>query len=293
MMDLKARTYSRHQRIYTEFVVSGNVKPRAEIGVFGGSGFYSFLKDSGRTFAMRTPYGPPSGKVTISAVGERQLAFLPRHGVHHEYPPHAVPYKANVYAFKQLGITRIIAPNAVGSLRAEVRPGDFVICDQFVNFTTGRDETFYDGPETTHVSTAEPYCPQMRKVAVEAAKKLGVKFHGSGTVVVIQGPRFSTKAESRFFRGQGWDVINMTQYPEAVLAREQQLCYLNVSVVTDYDAGLEGDPRVKPVSHHEVIRVFERNMERLRSLIVEIVERLPRERTCRCGFALENARLSA
>ena len=269
------------------------MKPRAEIGVFGGSGFYNFLEDSGRTIAMRTPYGPPSGKVTISAVGKKKLAFLPRHGVHHEYPPHAVPYKANVYAFKQLGVTRIIAPNAVGSLRAEVEPGDLVFCDQFVNFTTGRDDTFYDGPETTHVSMAEPYCPQMRKVAVEAVEKRGIKFHGSGTVVVIQGPRFSTKAESRFFRGQGWDVINMTQYPEVLLAREQELCYLNVSVVTDYDVGLEGDPKVKPVSHHEVIRVFEKNMERLRSLIVEIAEQLPQKRTCSCGSALKDARLSA
>jgi 5'-methylthioadenosine phosphorylase len=273
--------------------VAENVKPRAEIGVFGGSGFYSFLKDSGKAIAMNTVYGPPSGRITISTVGGKQIAFLPRHGVHHEYPPHAVPYRANVYAFKQLGVTRIIAPNAVGSLRAEVKPGDLVFCDQFVNFTTGRNGTFYDGPETTHVSTAEPYCPQMRKVAVEAAKKLSIKFHDGGTVVVIQGPRFSTKAESRFFRGQGWDVINMTQYPEVVLAREQELCYLNVSVVTDYDAGLEDDPKVRPVSHHEVIRVFERNMERLRSLIVEIAERLPLERTCCCGSALENARLSA
>lgn len=291
MIALKVRTPLRHQRINTEFVVAGNVKPRAEIGVFGGSGFYSFFRGSSRTIKMRTPYGPPSGEVTISVVGGRQLAFLPRHGVRHEYPPHAVPYKANVHAFKELGVTRIIAPNAVGSLRAEVMPGDLVFCDQFVNFTTGRDDTFYDGPETTHVSTAEPYCPQMRKVAVEAAEKQGVKFHDRGTVVVIQGPRFSTKAESRFFRRQGWDVINMTQYPEVVLAREQELCYLNISVVTDYDAGLEGDPKVNPVTHHEVIRVFESSMERLRSLIVEIAERLPQERTCDCGSALENARL--
>jgi 5'-methylthioadenosine phosphorylase len=200
---MNARMSPRRQRINTEFVVAGNVKPRAEIGVFGGSGFYSFFKDSGRTIAMRTPFGPPSGKVTISSVGGKQFAFLPRHGIHHEYPPHAVPYKANVHAFKQLGVTRIMAPNAVGSLRVEVEPGDLVFCDQFVNFTTGRDDTFYDGPETTRISMAEPYCPQMRKVAVDAAKRLGVKFHDSGTVVVIQGPRFSTKAESRFFRGQG------------------------------------------------------------------------------------------
>jgi len=235
----------------------------------------------------------PSAKVTLSEVGGRKLAFLPRHGIHHEYPPHAIPYKANILAFKQLGVSRVIAPSAVGSLKAEIAPGDFVFCDQFVNFTTGRNDSFYGGPETTHVSTAEPYCPQMRKVALNAAKRVDVKFHDGGTVVVIQGPRFSTKAESRFFRNQGWDVINMTQYPEVVLAREQELCYLNVSVVTDYDVGLEGDPKLKPVSHHEVIRVFEKSIETLRSLILEIAQRLPQEHTCGCGSALENARLSA
>ncbi len=268
-----------------------NVKPRAEIGVFGGSGFYSFFKGA-RKVTVATPYGATSGKVTISALEGRQLAFLPRHGVHHQYPPHMVPYKANVHAFKQLGVSRIIAPNAVGSLKAEVEPGDLVFCDQFVNFTTGREDTYYDGPETTHVSTAEPYCPQMRRVATDAARRLGLRFHPNGTVVIIQGPRFSTRAESRFFSGQGWDVINMTQYPEVVLAREQELCYLNISLVTDYDAGLEGDPGVKPVSHEEVIRVFKRNMEKLRKLIVEIAKELPRKRTCGCGSALEHARLS-
>ena len=218
---------------------------------------------------------------------------MPRHGVHHEFPPQVVPYKANIYAFKELGVTRIIAPNAVGSLRSDVRPGELVFCDQFVNFTTRRDDTFYDGPDTTHVSAAEPYCPQMRTVAVEAAKKLGIKFRNNGTVVVIQGPRFSTKAECRFFREQGWDVVNMTQYPEVILAREQELCYLNISLVTDYDAGLEGDPNVKPVSHQEVVRVFEVNLERIRRLIVAIAKQLPRERTCDCASALDNARVNA
>jgi 5'-methylthioadenosine phosphorylase len=181
----------------------------------------------------------------------------------------------------------------VGSLKAEIAPGDLVFCDQFVNFTSGRKDTYYDGPETTHVGMAQPYCPQMRVVAVAAAKKLGLKFHPKGTVVVIQGPRFSTMAESRFFSRQGWDVINMTQYPEVVLAREQELCYLNISLATDYDAGLEGDPDVKPVSHEEVIRVFNSKMESLRGLIVEIVKELPAKRTCECGSALANARLSA
>lgn len=268
------------------------MKPRAEIGVFGGSGFYKFAK-GGRGVSVKTPYGRPSASITLSDVEGKDVAFLPRHGVHHEYPPHVVPYRANVYAFKKLGVRRIMAPNAVGSLKAEIGPGDLVFCDQFVNFTAGRKDTFYDGPETTHVSPAEPYCPQMRKVAVEAAEVLGLRFHRAGTVVVIQGPRFSTKAESKFFSRQGWHVINMTQYPEVVLAKEQELCYLNISLVTDYDAGLEGDPTVKPVSHGEVIRVFNRNMEHLRKLIVEVVKRLPEERTCDCGSALEHARLSA
>jgi 5'-methylthioadenosine phosphorylase len=268
------------------------VKPKAEFGVFGGSGFYRFAKGA-RGVVMKTPYGRPSGSFTLSEIEGRRVAFLPRHGVHHEFPPHVVPYRANVFAFKKLGVGRIMAPNAVGSLKGEVRPGDLVFCDQFVNFTSGRKDTFYDGPATTHVSTASPYCPQMRKTAVEAAEALGLKFHGDGTVVVIQGPRFSTKAESRFFSRQGWDVINMTQYPEVVLAREQEMCYLNISLVTDYDAGLEGDPTMKPVSHGEVIRVFNKNLENLRKLIVEIVRRLPRERTCDCGSALEHARLSA
>ena len=268
------------------------MKPRAEIGVFGGSGFYKFFKGA-KELAVRTPYGSPSAKVTLSEINGKRVAFLPRHGVHHEFPPHRVPYRANMIAFKQLGVARVIAPNAVGSLKAEIRPGDFVFCDQFVNFTTGREDTFYDGPVTTHVGMAQPYCPQMREAGIEAARKLGMKFHETWTVVVIQGPRFSSTAESRFFSRQGWDVINMTQYPEAVLAREQELCYLNISLATDYDAGLEGDPSVKPVSHEEVIKVFNSKMEGLRELIMKIVKELPRERTCGCGSALAHARMSA
>jgi len=267
------------------------VKPRAEIGVFGGSGFYRFFRGA-EEVAVRTPYGKPSARVTISAVGGKSVAFIPRHGVHHEYPPHMVPYRANVFALKKLGAKRIIAPNAVGSLKANIVPGDLVFCDQFVNFTTGRKDTYYDGPETTHVGMAEPYCPQMRRVAVEAARRMGIRYHEKGTVVVIQGPRFSTTAESRFFARQGWDVINMTQYPEVVLAREQELCFLNISLATDYDAGLEGNPDVEPVSHEEVIKVFDSKMDALRKLIVEVVKELPDKRTCDCRAALEHARMS-
>ncbi|MBI3840566.1 MAG: S-methyl-5'-thioadenosine phosphorylase [Thaumarchaeota archaeon] len=268
------------------------MKPRAEVGVFGGSGFYR-LFGSAEEVAVRSKYGAPSAKVAISTMKGRSVAFIPRHGVHHEFPPHRVPYRANVGAFKQLGVTRVVAPTAVGSLKAEIRPGDLVLCDQFVNFTSGRAGTFYDGPDTTHVGMAEPYCPEMRRVAARAARKLGLRFHEKGTVVVVEGPRFSTKAESRFFSRQGWDVINMTQYPEAVLAREMELCYLNISLATDYDAGLEGDPKAKPVSHEEVVRVFNENMEGLRRLIGEIAEKVPEERGCDCGSALRHARLSA
>jgi 5'-methylthioadenosine phosphorylase len=268
------------------------VRPRADIGVFGGSGFYRFFRGA-KTVPVRTAYGRPSGRVALSEVQGKKVAFIPRHGVHHDYPPHRVPYRANIMTFKQLGVTRIIAPNAVGSLKAEIKPGDLVFCDQFVNFTTGRKDTFYDGPETTHVGMAQPYCPQMRKVAIEAATRLGLAYHRTGTVVVIQGPRFSTTSESRFFSRQGWDVINMTQYPEVVLAREQELCYLNISLATDYDAGLEGDTTVEPVSHEEVIRVFNSKMDYLRKLIVEVVKDLPERRTCECGTALKHARVSA
>ena len=269
----------------------GNVK-RATVGVFGGSGFYRFLSKY-TNLAVKTPYGAPSASLKLSTVAGKEVAFLPRHGEHHEYPPHVLPYRANLAAFKEVGVQRVIAPCAVGSLRPELKPGDLVICDQFVNFTTGRKDTFYDGPETTHVSTADPYCPELRKLASRAASRLKLPYHDEGTVVVIQGPRFSTRSESVFFRKQGWDVINMTQYPEAALARELEMCYVNISVVTDYDSGLEGDPKVKPVSHEDVIKTFNANIENLRTLITEIIEAIPEKRSCSCGAALRHARLKA
>lgn len=264
----------------------------ATIGVIGGSGFYKFLQTSDAS-RPDTPFGTPSASLKLSDVKGRRVAFIPRHGEHHELPPHVVPYRANLYALKQLGVERVFGPCAVGSLKAEIRPGDFVICDQFVNFTSGRKDTFYDGPETTHVSSADPYCPQLRKIVTGAAKDLGIRCHGKGTVVVIQGPRFSTRAESKFFRSQKWDVINMTQYPEAYLARELEMCYVNISLVTDYDSGVEGDPNVKPVDNDEVIRVFNANLDKLRSLLLKAIELVPSKRDCSCGTALRNARISA
>src|SRR5881392_3761812 len=190
----------------------------AEIGVFGGSGFYSFV-DVVDELEVETPYGAPSAPVVIGEVGGKRVAFLPRHGRKHELPPHAIPYRANVWGMKELGVRRIIGPNASGALKAELRLGEFVVCDQFVDRTTGRADTFYDGPETTHVSAADPFCPDLRRLLIETARELGTTpVRDGGTVVVIQGPRFSTRAESQWFQSAGFDAINMTAYPECHLA---------------------------------------------------------------------------
>ena len=258
---------------------------QAEIGVFGGSGFASLL-DKADEVRLNTPFGAPSAPLTVGEIGGRRVAFLPRHGVHHELPPHMIDYRANVWAMKELGVTRIIGPNACGSLQADVRPGDFVICDQFVDRTWGRKDTFYDGPITTHVSSADPYCPTMRAVAVAKAQELGIVVHDGGTVVVIQGPRFSTRSESKWYADQGWEVINMTQYPECYLARELEICYCNIALITDHDVGAEG---TLPVSNDEVVRVFAANNEKLRALLHAMIPALPEVRTCVCSTALRGA----
>lgn len=257
----------------------------AEIGVFGGSGFYELLEDP-QEHRINTPFGAPSANVMIGTIGGRTVAFMPRHGSSHQYPPHVINYRANVWAMKELGVTRIIGPNACGSLQQHVKPGDFVICDQFVDRTWGRADTFYDGPTSTHVSAADPYCPVMREIAVDAAGDLGITAHPTGTVVVIQGPRFSTRSESRWFASQGWEVINMTQYPECFLARELEICYVNISLITDYDVGTED---VSPVSNEEVIRVAAENNEKVRGLINAVIPAFPEERACPCAHSLEGA----
>ena len=264
-------------------------RPQAELGVFGGSGFYAFL-DGVEEHKIETPYGAPSDKVAIGEVEGRRVAFLPRHGRRHQFPPHKINYRANLWAMKELGVSRVIGPCAAGSLQAEAAPGHFVICDQLVDRTWGRDDTFYDGPETTHISFADPYCPELRSLALKEAEAQSITAHDGGTMVVIQGPRFSTRAESRWFQGNGWKVINMTGYPEALLARELELCYVNVSLITDYDVGLEGMPGVQPVSHSEVVRVFAENNAKLKDLLFALLPSVPADRTCPCATALKGAR---
>ena len=214
----------------------------AEIGVFGGSGFYS-LFESVEEAVVETPYGSPSAPVSIGEIEGVAVAFIPRHGTKHELPPHRIPYRANVWALRELGVRRIVAPCASGSLRADLGLGEFVVADQFVDRTWGRPDTFYDGPQTSHVSAADPYCADLRRLLVETAAELGIHARDGGTVVVIQGPRFSTRAESRWLQAAGWDVINMTAYPECHLARELELCYATIAMVTDYDVGVDGPSR--------------------------------------------------
>ncbi|HEY4699451.1 MAG TPA: S-methyl-5'-thioadenosine phosphorylase [Nitrososphaerales archaeon] len=266
------------------------MEPEAEVGVFGGSGLYSMLeKFTEKT--VETPYGIPGAKVAIGEVEGVKVAFIPRHGKEHQYPPHMIPVRANIWALHCLGVKRILGPCAAGSLQHHIKPGEFVICDQFINFTDGRIHTFYDGPETTHVSAADPYCADLRKLAIDTAKKLKIPVHGKGTVVVVEGPRFSTRAESKFFSSNGWEVINMTQYPECVLARELGLCYVNISLITDYDVGLEGHHDIKPVNLDEVSRIFHENNERVKDLIFKMIPKMVGETTCECSHALDSARI--
>jgi len=237
---------------------------------------------------VETPYGEPSAAVTVGSIEGRQVAFIPRHGVKHEYPPHMIPYRANAWAFKELGVERVLGPCAVGSLQPHVKPGEFVICDQLVDRTNARPSTFYDGPVTTHISFADPYCPTLRQVAIEQSGAAEISTHDRGTMVVIQGPRFSTRAESQNYAQKGWEVIGMTQHPEVPLARELEMCFVNISLVTDFDVGVVGER--PPVSHEEVIRVFQENNERLRTLLFKVVTAIPQERDCPCATALTNAR---
>lgn len=260
----------------------------ADVAVIGGSGFYSFLDDQ-REVTVDTPYGAPSAPIALARIAGRSVAFLPRHGRNHEFPPHRVNYLANLWALHSLGVTRVIAPCAVGSLRPDLHPGDLVVLDQLVDRTRGRPDTYFDGPAVDHVSFADPYCPELSaSLAREASAREGDRLHLGGTVVVVQGPRFSTRAESRWFRSYGWDVVGMTQYPEAVLARELGLCYAGLALVTDYDTGLDAelDPperAMEPVTMAAVLAVLADNVARTRDLLLAAIPALPPTRGCGCA----------
>jgi 5'-methylthioadenosine phosphorylase len=260
----------------------------APIGVIGGSGFYEFVDDP-VLVEVDTPFGRPSEPIVTGFVGGRPVAFVPRHGRDHRFPPHRVPYRANLWALRAVGVRQLLAPCAVGSLRADLGPGSLVVPDQIVDRTSGRTQTFYDdeGP-VVHVSFADPYCPVGRSAVVGAAARADWPPADGGTLVVIGGPRFSSRAESVFHAAQGWSIVGMTGHPEAALARELALCYTAIAVVTDLDAGVEVG---EGVSHHEVLEVFARSIGRLRSLLATVIEELPRDRACPCGSALDGQQL--
>jgi 5'-methylthioadenosine phosphorylase len=263
--------------------------PRVEVGVIGGSGLYSLLQ-AAETVTVDTPFGSPSDALTIGEVGGRRVAFLPRHGHDHRFPPHRVNYRANLWALRTVGVRQVLGPCAVGSLNAEHDSGSVVVPDQIVDRTWGRAHTFYDGiGPVVHVGFADPYCPNGRRVAVEVARERDLDPVDGGTLVVINGPRFSTRAESLWHQRQGWTVVGMTGSTEAALARELALCYTAISLVTDLDAGVEHG---HGVTHDEVLRVFAANMAKIRALLLDVVLALPdTSADCSCRHALDGLTL--
>jgi 5'-methylthioadenosine phosphorylase len=263
--------------------------PRVDVGVIGGSGLYAFF-DGVEEIDVDTPWGSPSGGITIGRIAGRQVAFLPRHGRDHRFAPHRVNYRANLWALRSVGVRQVLAPCAVGSLSAENDAGTIVIPDQLVDRTWGRASTFYDEPgQVVHVGFADPYCPQGRLTSVQAAVARGLAPVDGGALVVINGPRFSSRAESIWHQEAGWTIVGMTALPEAALARELALCYTNIALVTDLDAGLEHG---QGVTHAQVLEVFAANMEIVRSLLIDAISGLPpQDADCTCRHALDGLAL--
>jgi 5'-methylthioadenosine phosphorylase len=256
----------------------------ASIGIIGGSGLYeSGLFKPRESLKVSTPYGAPSGNVEVGEVAGRTVAFIPRHGKGHVYPPHSVNYRANVWAMKELGVTAIISPCAVGSLREEMRPGDFCLPDQFIDFTKSRRYTFFDSGKTYHVPAADPFCPELSRVFIEKGRGLGLRIHPKGTYVCVEGPRFSTRAESRMFREHA-DIIGMTLVPEINLAIEAGMCYVSVAMITDYDVWAD-----KPVDVKEVLATMAANTENVKKLMSAAIPAIVEKRSCKCADAVKHA----
>ena len=259
----------------------------AELAVIGGTGVYDpEILGERREVKVYTPYGAPSDVITLGLYKGRSVAFVPRHGRGHQIPPARINNRANIWALKQLGVKQIVASSAVGSLRDDYKPGDFVMTDQFIDRTKNRPDTFYEGGRICHISSSDPICPQLHDYFVHQAKKSGFTVHPQGTYVCVEGPRFSTRAESRLFRQWGCDIIGMTLYPEVILAREMEICYVSIAMVTDYDVWAE-----KPVSSDEVVETMRENSAKFKKLIMDALPGMPTERKCGCGEALKYALL--
>ena len=261
------------------------VKDQADIGIFGGTGIYdSGLLENSKEITIETPYGKTSDTITIGEFRGRKIAFMPRHGKKHSIPPHMINYCANIWAFKELGITRIIAPSAVGSLKDEIKPGHFALPTQFIDFTKSRKTSFSEEGKVIHISVADPFCPELQKIVSDVAKEQKITMHKDCTYACIEGPRFSTKAESRFYKSTGADIIGMTLVPECQLAREAQMCYVSISTVTDYDVWAE-----KPVTAKEVMNTLSENVKITKKLLIELIDKIPKARSCSCEKALSEA----
>lgn len=256
------------------------------IGIIGGTGVYDpeIFKNTVER-KVYTPFGDASDLIQIGEFKGSRIAFLPRHGRSHRIPPHAINYRANIWAMRQLGVTALLAPAAVGSLQEEYAPGELVFVDQFIDRTRGRKDTFYEGGQVCHISTADPVCPSLHGLLNERAASLGLSHHEKGTYVCIQGPRFSTRAESGLFRSWGAHVIGMTMYPEVALAREAEICYATIAMVTDYDCWMTG----RVVDGAEVVKTMRENIGKVRRLLADVVPRIDAERECTCGSALDGA----
>ena len=265
------------------------VNDKAEIGIFGGTGIYdSGMLEDTKEITIETPYGKTSDTITIGELNGKKVAFMPRHGKKHSIPPHMINYCANIWAFKELGITRIISPSAVGSLKEEIKPGDFVLPTQFIDFTKSRRTSFSDEGKVIHISVADPFCPELQEIVSSAANNHNISLHKDCTYTCIEGPRFSTKAESRFFKSTGADIIGMTLVPECQLAREAQICYTSIATVTDYDVWAE-----KPVTAKEVMETLSKNVQSTKKLLAELISIMPDDfatkRKCSCEKALTEA----
>ncbi len=262
---------------------------RADIGIIGGSGLYdpTFVQDA-KEIKVHTPYGSPSDSIIVGYAGNKKVAFLPRHGRGHKIPPHNVNYRANIWAMKELGVKKLIGVSAVGSLDLSIKPGDFVVPDQFVDMTKGiRKHTFFEGPVVAHVSMADPFCNYLRRLIVKEAKDAGLRLHEKGTYLCIEGPRFSTRAESSIWHNvYKADIIGMTLVPEVNLACEAEMCYATIGMVTDYDVFAE-----IPVTAEEVEETMAKNLKNVKELINRVIEDIdPNENgECSCCGALKRA----
>lgn len=259
----------------------------ADIAIIGGTGLYdTTILTNAVEVKMSTPYGSPSDLITIGEFEGTKIAFLPRHGRNHTIPPHCINYRANIWALKEIGVSRIISPSAVGSLHSSLVPGDVIVPDQFVDFTKKREQTFYQGGQVCHISVADPFCPELRELTVAVAGKHSISCHDQATYLCIEGPRFSTRAESNYYRQVvGAQIIGMTLVPECVLAREVEICYVSMATITDFDVWVQ-----HPVSSQDILTKLQENLGKVRTIIKDLVLMIPESRTrCSCGTSLDDA----